>query len=252
MRKTAAFAAALAVMLPLFAGAQEVTFLPQPAFSDLLGRALAEVAPADAFAVPACRVIDASFLQPVSLESAKKILIPCLSAVSTHYGTDVRVTVGTLSEEGEFTAQVETLLLTVPDGYPVTSLLMRDLSHGLALRHGRLLGHPVMLQRRDPEVSAQEANPAQEALAACMLPMVMRRIQSGADFIRYYGGCLRQDRRLAVVALKPWAGHPMGVVVMSSAPRPVVESLSTTVSVPARGGRVTVDLVGHPVLVYRP
>lgn len=257
--KQAALFAAFAVLIPAFAAAQEplVRFQPEPDFDAVVSRAVQAAQPQDAFAgVAECRVVDARFFAPVSLEAARKMLQPCMAALSLKYGAQLEAALGTPAVQDRFNAQVEMLMLRVPASASITSPLMRDLNRALALRANRILGHRAAIERVDDKrveaLDASAAGPAQDAIDSCMLPDVVRRVESGADFIKYYGGCLRRARALRVVDMKPWPGHQLGVVLLTEGDHVAAQSLTGSVRVSSAKGPVEVELVAYTQTVYRP
>lgn len=246
--KKLVFLAASALLIPALSRAQDVLVRtqPEPDFEAVVSRTLQAMAPQDAFSQAAeCRVVDAKFFAPVSLDDAQKMLAPCMNALSSHYGMSVQAKSGTPNVEGEMSVQVEELLLKVPASAPVTSPLLRDLNHGLSLRGNRILGQKALVDRGADERTQSAASEAQDALDHCMLPQVLRRIDSGDDFIKYYGGCLRHDDALRVVALQSWPGHQLGVIVLTQGGDVVAEGMTGPVQVTGENGPVKVDLVAY-------
>lgn len=94
--------------------------------------------------------------------------------------------------------------------------------------------------------------PAQDALDACLIPTIVRKIESGADFIRHYGGCLAQQRSLRVVEMRQSPAQKLGVILLSQAERPVVARLTGPVKVVAENGPVEIQLVAYSNPVYLP
>lgn len=251
MRTTLSLAALL--LIPSLAFSQNVVaFLPEPDFELSIGRAIASVKPADAFASSAeCAVVDARFIQPVPIEQAEKLLGPCLSALSARYGADLAARRGTLAREGAMSTQVQVLKIIVPQSISQASPVMRDLNESLKTRNNRLLGHAAIVERAaDRTVNAMNTAPAQKALDDCMIPTVVRKIESGADFIKYYGSCLAQAARLRIVDMRQSEAHKLGVVLVSGAERPVVAALTGPVSVIAANGMVQVQLLAYANPVY--
>ncbi len=257
MKKAALFAA-FAVLIPSLCAAQEtlVRFQPEPDFEAIVSKSIQAVQPQDAFsAAPECRIVDARFIKAPTIDEAEKMLKPCADALSSRYGSTVLATHGTPVVQDGFSAQVEMLKLEVPAGTPATSPLMRDLNRGLSLRNGRILGHRAFIEReadKKVDVAAAGLEGAQSAIDRCILPMVVRKIESGDDFIKYYGGCLRKASDLRVVDMKPWPGHKLGVVIMTDGGRVVAQSMTGPVSVVAANGPVKIDLVAYTPFVERP
>lgn len=238
MNRRASLAAA-ALFLACAASAQQFHYQPEPDFQSGAEQVVRSFMPKDAFAgVSACAVVDARFIAKVSLPDAQKMLVPCLQAVSAAYQTKVTVKEGTLTPTDRMSAQVEVLLLQVPQGTGVQSPVMRDLNKALSMRRGQLLGHPAA-------VVVEERKTPQEALDSCVLPMVVRSIENGADFIKAYGGCLRKTPEFGIVEMQPWPNRPRGVILLIKGDKPVADSLTTTVEVDSADGKVKVDLVAY-------
>jgi len=75
----------------------------------------------------------------------------------------------------------------------VGNSMVRDLEYSLSLRGGHLLGFKAVIRGQndlEPAVPASRRKPS----TAAMLPMVIRSIESGEDFIKFTGGCLRRPR----------------------------------------------------------
>src|SRR5688572_22125259 len=200
MNHMKAFAATL--ILAASASAQEAPtfrFQPEPDFSGAVSRVVAGIKPMDAFSgVEACRVLDARFVKAPTMEEAVKLLTPCVESVSAAYGAKISIRQGTpVSPENEMGIQVQMLLIEVPQGTTITSAVMKDLNRALSVRNSRLLGHQAMVVRAEPQITAQQA------LDNCVLPTVVRDIQSGADFIKFYGVCLKNTKEFQIVEMQP-------------------------------------------------
>ena len=135
-------------------------------------------------------------------------------------------------------AQVEVLMLQVPQGTGATAPVMKDLNKAIADRGGKLLGHPAVV------VAAERLTP-QEALNECILPMVVREISNGDDFIKAYGVCLRKVPEFGIVEMQQWPNKPLGVILLTKADKPMAESLTTSVQVSSADGPVKVELVAY-------
>lgn len=247
--------AVAALLLPTFAFSQDVpvSFQPEPDFELGVSKAIAAVKPADAFdAASECRVVDARFVKPVAIEQAEKMLAECLTALSTKYSVDLTARRGTVTREDSFTAQVQVLMIMVPKSIAASSPLMRDLNHGLAARQNRLFGHKAVIERSDDRTVSILNAPAQEALDGCLMPTVLRKIESGADFIKHYGSCLRQSSRLGIKDLRQSPAHQYAVIVLSGAERPVVAALTGPVKVLGSNGQVEIQLLAYSEPVYLP
>ncbi len=239
MKRQLLFAALLALAASAAAQETPIRYMPEPDFDGIIARTLEGVKPHDAFeGVAACRVADAQFIKPVSLEEARQLLAPCVAALTATYGKRVAIGEGTVSAQGRMSAQVEVLMLEVPAGTGVEAPVMKDLNKAVAARGGRLLGHPAV-------VVAEQRKTPQEALNECILPMVVREISTGADFIKAYGVCLRKIPEFGIVEMQPWPSKPLGVILLTKADHPVAESLTTAVEVSSLEGPVKVELIAY-------
>lgn len=245
----------IVLFAPALALSQElVRFQPEPDFDLAVNHALQAAKPNDAFqAASECGVIDARYVAPVPIEKAEKILGDCLSALATRYGgADLLAKRGTVTRDEGFTAQVEVLMILVPKSVGAATPLMRDLNHALAQRQGRILGHRAVIERADDRKVSMMSSTPQNALDNCMLPSVVRKIESGADFIKYYGSCLRQARSLRVVDMRQSPAHRLGVILLTEADRAVAETLTGPVKVAAANGPVEVQLLAYTNPVHLP
>lgn len=190
----------------------------------------------DAFAQSgACAVIDAVTVRPVSMEEAMAGLQPCLSAIASAYGTE-------LSLKSEANGLVIETGLT-----SATSPLLRDLNYGLQKRQNRLLGHPIQVRR---SVVPQRRSRIQAVVDSCIRTMVIGRIDSGADFLKVYGGCLKQEP--SIKEASPSKSLQLGLNVLATGTQPEVESLNGLVSVRAMNGLVELLVVAYPQSVALP
>jgi hypothetical protein len=237
-------ALAATLIVTSFASAQEAPtfrFQPEPDFGGTIVRAVEGIKPMDAFSgVEACKIIDVKFIKAPTLEEAVKLMAPCLDSVSATYGVKVTIRQGTpATPENEMGVQVQMLLLEVPQGTTITSPVMKDLNRALSARKSRLFGHQTMVVRAEPQITAQKA------LDVCILPTVVRQIQSGADFIKFYGTCLKKTAEFQITDMQPWPGKRLGVIVTTKAPKLVQDRLTTPVMVDGAEGPVVVELVAY-------
>ena len=201
---------------------------PMPHFDRYAAGVVHALSPKDAFAGhEACAIVDARLVQPLPINQAEEMLQPCMNSLSRRYGMRITTRVDYIGKSLR-----QALVIRLSDLTAIDNEAFRDLNHALALRKHQLLGHPAELRR--------EALPGrsvmQNAIDRCILPAVMRKIESGQDFIGYYGGCLPRAAELKIKALKQSPGHRLGVMVLSSADQSMVETLNGSVSVRAGNG----------------
>lgn len=205
-------------------------------FADTLNEALLPFQAKDAFAqTGACGVVDAVTVRPFSLEEAVAGLTPCFSSLAAVYGTKL-----SLKPEAQGLA-IETGLTSA------TSPLLRDLNYGLQKRHGFLMGHPVQVRRG---TAPERRSRLQSVIDGCVRTMVISRIDSGADFLKVYGGCLKQEPSIKEAA--PSKAHQLGLNVLAAGTQPEVESLNGVVAVRALNGLVEILVVAYPHPVALP
>jgi len=242
--KKTIFAASLAAsLMTTLARAEEIAFhyLPEPSFDAIVNDAVGAVAPSDAFAgLAECRILDARTIRPYSLEEAVAAVGPCLAAVSRRYGEGVSAMAGVVEAAPGKPPVMGLLIETGPAA--VTSPMLRDLSHSLSLRNALLLGQPAKVSR---EAEALRS-PVQEALDKCVVPMVVRAIDSSEDFLRFYGRCIRQSEPLKVQDIKPAPGRKLAVIILSAADEPTVRSLNGKVCVNTGCGPVEILVLAYP------
>ena len=133
--------------------------LPNRAESDFsyqIQRGVATMKPNDPFEVSSCKIVDAKFFAPLTLDQAQRSIAPCLDSISKKYGVQVTAKTGTPSSANVFTAQVQVLVLDVARPLSIVSPLVRDLNYGLAQRRGHLLGLQATLYVPGREMSASE------------------------------------------------------------------------------------------------
>lgn len=243
MKKAARYLAILtlaAVIIPTLSRAQEqlVRYLPEPDFDLALNDALKPLQPQDAFAgLAECRVIDAQSFKPFTLKEAERALGPCMEAVSGRYETTVIVKSDLI--------QKDVMGIAIETKAPAGSALLRDLSHSLSIRGGALLGHPATI-RREGEGIARSA--LQGAVDRCIQPMVVRKIETSEDFLRYYEGCIRRAPELKVLDIRPAAG--LSVTVLTAATGRILQTLNGPIVVNAGEGPVAISVVAYPEFVY--
>jgi len=251
--KNAIIAAAL--LLPTLALAQSEPVFhmqPEPAFENTLNAAMIPLHPKDAFlGLPACGILDAKTLRAYTLPDAVKVVSPCMSAVSARYAVSLQAERGIVGTVQNGRGAILGIVLSAGTTRLVGNSMVRDVNYSISLRGGRLLGFKAVVRRQgEPEIVVPSL--AQEAIDRCMLPMVIRSIESGDDFIKYYGGCLKRAPELKVEDLKSWTGHRLGVMILTDSEGPAAEGLNGVVTVTGAKGPVSVDLIAYPKTNYLP
>lgn len=236
-------AVALYIALAPCAAAQQFRILPYPdSLSETVNDTLRQFKPVDAFAASAaCAIVDARLARRPTVNEAKELLAPCLYELGERYGFHVRCDNAAAAPESGLSTQVEGLLLRIPAYVPMTHPLVRDLHNALSRRNGRLFGLPAVIRRDGGSVSAVQA-----ALDSCALPTVLRRIETGADFLNVYGGCLRSHKALKIRDAKPAPGQRLGVVLASAADDDVLRALNGSVAIPSEDGPVEILIIAYP------
>lgn len=244
--------AALAAILPALAAAQEYRYMPEPDFNMVLNSAMIPLQPKDAFiGVAACGGIDAKTLRAWTLPEAVNVLKPCLAGVSKRYAMGLQVDRGVVGAVANGRGAVLGIVITADSTLLVGNSMIRDLNYALSLRGGQLMGFKAVVRRTtDPAPAVPSA--AQAAIDRCMLPTVVRKIETGDDFINYFGGCLRRAPELKVADLKSWTGHQLGVMVLTDSEGAAAESINGVVTVNGETGPVKVDVVAYPKTVFLP
>jgi hypothetical protein len=187
-----------------------------------------QVTPKDVFSdVPECGIVDALPFRPYALPEAILLLEPCLKTLSALY--DVELSAKADMDRG--------ILIEARRVYGTP--VLKNLDRSLNIRDQRLMGFPVLVRSRSV---------VQEALDRCFLPMVVREIESSEDFLRFYGGCLKQDAVLQVRSIGPAVGRDFAVALVSSAKSPVLEGLNGDVVVNAGSGPVKIAVLAYPAL----
>lgn len=225
------------------ASAQENTFRIQPVdLGSEVHTALRTFSAQDAFAgLAGCAVLDARMIQPLDLSQAEAMLAPCLKELTARYGVAVSVRRAAQAQDGGFSVQIEGLIITVPSYIPVTHAAYRDLSKALAARDGRLLGHPAWLRRATPQEESVSA--LQTVVDSCVQMLMIRKIETGADFIGAYGRCLRQEPSLMIKDLR--AGQGLSVNILTAAPELQARAYTGLVTVVSEEGPVAVRILAY-------
>ncbi|MBI5630650.1 MAG: hypothetical protein HY921_07185 [Elusimicrobia bacterium] len=234
------------------AGAQSLERLSVSAGGALAkaaGEALAPLQARDIFREfqDECGIVDAKMLRLPDLTEAVEALEPCFQKISADYRVPISVRSGLVKTEADPTAGI---ILLLPDASLEQRALARSLGYSLSLRSGSLLGYQAQVLLRDD--SALAASHLQQAIDRCVQPMVLRDIDSGADFVRYYGRCVVEEPGLKVKEIRPAQGQRLAVTVLSSADPDTVDALNGIVSVPGRAGEVRVLVVAYPETIYLP
>lgn len=191
---------------------------------------------------PECAALDRKYFRQFSLAEAVKLVQPCLDGVAKRSGIALQAELGVVSPAGEEHGPVMGIVIVAPD-VSVASQGMRDLSRSLDARGWELLGHRVKVARAG---EMAQSSAVQKALDGCIMPSVLRKIESGADFIKYYGRCITSDSSLKVRELRPSPGHQFGVLAVSSGDQVVVESINGAVSINAESGPVRIIFMAYP------
>lgn len=209
--------------------ATQIMPLTDSAFAHSVAEVIEPFQAKDAFAsAGVCGIVDAKFFRPFSVAETVEQLKPCFDALAAIYGTEL-----SLKPEAKGLV-LETGLTTL--GSP----LLRDLQLGLSRRDNRLLGHPIIVRRA---MVPSRSSRVQDVIDGCMKPMVLRKIETGADFLKVYGACLAQDK--AIKEVRPSASRKLGLTVLAAGDQPQVESLTGVVSVIALNGRVELQVIAY-------
>ena len=218
------------------------------AFEAQAEAAVVPMAPADAFAgVGACGVLDIKSFIPWTLEEASNLANPCLKAVGQKYAAVMVLQAGELSAAAVGRPAAPGLILK-------TDLLLGSKGYGelaasLERRGNRILGHPVLLLSRG-ETAPAAMSAVQGALRRCILPDVVRPIDSGADFVKIYGSCLKHDQDLKIDDLRAGAGFTVEMQTEQS--NKSVDALNGFVTVNAGKGPVQIMIVAFGAQVAMP
>jgi hypothetical protein len=192
-------AAAAALAVPARAQSEALALGARTSFDAQAAEAVRSILPEDVFAhVPACGVLDVKTIRAWTLQEAADMAAPCLKAVGQKYGATLNARPGFLASGVAGRPAVPGLLVasTIAPG----SKLHHDLSYSLGRRGGLLMGQPARLLLRG-ELAPQAVSSVQPALRRCFLADVVRPLQSGDDFVKIYGSCLRHDKTLGVTAI---------------------------------------------------
>jgi hypothetical protein len=171
-----------------------------------------------------CGIVDAKTLRPFEREEAVTALQPCFTALSKRYGASVRLA-----------ADQKGLALLLDSNVTMTSPLRRDLGRALERRENALLGHPVVLRRAGDEPARLSS--LQRQYDECLKPMVLRRIDSSADFLKYYGACFSKDFQI-----QPSPAHKLGLMVQGAG---TTDALNGVIRVLAQGGEVELMVMAY-------
>lgn len=210
-------------------------------FETALDPAVMAFAVQDAFAgVGECGVLDIKTIRPFTLEEASDLIAPCLAAVSRKLPATLEIQAGflTASQAGK---PAKTGLILKTDLVAGTKA-HRDLMAGLNRRENRLLGHTVRLLTRG-EAAPASVSAVQAALGQCILPTVVRDIQTGDDFVRIYGKCLTRNEDLKIKDIR--GGQGLSVNIKTEQSGAQVESLNGFVTVNSGKGTVSVMIVAY-------
>lgn len=211
--------------------------------------------PQDAFmGIESCAIVDAKPIRAFSLPEVYKHLGPCMKEVSKRYQAAVNVKIGVVQTAANADeSDVFGIIVWVPaSAFPGTPL-HRDLSRALMLRKGRLMGQPASL-RRENEAESSARSYIQESLDKCFLPTVIRPLNTGADFVKYYGRCITQDKELQITQIQPSTDpdRTLAVVVVTAGDEGMVESLNGFVTVNGGMGKVNVAVFANPAVLHLP
>ncbi len=241
-----ALAAVLSLSLaPLaFAGESEKIYLTDPGFAQVVSGSFLPLQAKDAFAgLGDCGVLENK--RRYSLVDAVAAVQPCLNAVTARYGLALKAEPGRVEDSGSFG------IVIYAGNVSVAAPVMRDLNHAIAARGGELLGHTALL-RREAERQILKTSLAQEALDSCLLPAVLRKVETAQDFITHYGSCLTMDAKLQVKEMRQSPGHTLGVALVTAADEIVAEGLNGVVAVMAESGRVELMIMAYPEKIMLP
>jgi|GEM_PF-1778252 len=237
------FLAAAAILAASAASAQsESAANIGRAFETQAGGAIQNFIPVDAFAgLEACRVLDQVNIRAWTLPEAQAHAAPCLEAVGRRLSAKVAAETGFTALDAQGRPSQPGLIITT-DLTP-GSMTHRDLVVSLEKRGNRLLGQPARLLARG-EIAPEAVSAVQETLKHCIVVDVVRPIDSGADFVKYYGKCLVKDPALQITDVRP--GDGLTVTMLTRQTSPVaVDSLNGFVTVNSGEGPVRVMLVAY-------
>ncbi|MBI5623036.1 MAG: hypothetical protein HY924_04575 [Elusimicrobia bacterium] len=199
----------------------------------------------DAFRqAPECAFLDYKYFRRFTLAEAVAMLQPCAEGVSRRSALSLKAELGVVRTATESEGPLMGIVLRTGDA-SIASQGMRDLNYSLRQRNFELLGHPVLLRRASDEAAGRKSA-AQDAVDSCMLTTVLRKIESGADFIKAYGKCITSSEVLKVKELRPAPNRELGVVALTAGGDMVVQSLNGGVTVASETGPVTVLIIAYP------
>ncbi|MEK7859410.1 MAG: hypothetical protein AAB320_09745 [Elusimicrobiota bacterium] len=236
----------VALLLAVAPAVQAQTAL---SFENSLNRILLPFQPKDAFAgVGACGIVDAKTLRPWTHAEALATLAPCLREVSQRYGTNVSVASGFVPSRDSRGILAGIVLMTGQTA--IGSPLLLDLNDAIARRGGRLLGFPARVGRDGDGIPARSR--VQGALDRCMLPMVVRKIESSEDFIKIFGRCITQDSEIKVSEIQAAVNRPLAVTLLTDSEGAAAESLNGSVIVNTGSGPVEISVLAYPKALALP
>jgi len=234
--------------VPAYSQTSETLAAGAGRFETALDPAIMAFASQDAFAgVGECGVLNIKTIRPFSLEEASDLIAPCLAAVGRKLPAGLEIGPGFLSASSAG-RPAKTGLLLKTDLVAGTKA-HRDLMAGLSRRENRLLGHAVRVLTRG-EAAPASVSAVQAALAQCILPTVVRDIQTGDDFVRIYGRCLARNEDLKIMEIRGGRGLNVNLKTEHSAAQ--VEALNGFVTVNAGKGPVSVMIVAYPAELALP
>lgn len=228
--------------VPAFCQTSESLAAGAGSFEIALDPAIMAFAAQDAFAgVGECGVLDIKTIRPFALEEAADLAAPCLAAVGRKLSAKLEIQAGFIAAAADGKPAKTGLLLK-------TDLIAgarphRDLLAGLCRRENRLLGHVVRVLTRG-EAAPAAVSAVQAALAQCILPTVVRDIQSGDDFVKIYGRCLTRNEDLKIKEIR--GGQGLSVNLQTEQSGAQAEALNGFVTVNAGKGPVSVMIVAYP------
>lgn len=240
--------AALALATPAFSRPSESLRAAAGRFEMALDPAVMAFASEDAFAgVGACGALDIKTIRPFTLEEASDLIAPCLAAVGRKLPATLEIQGGfiTAAQAGR---PAKTGLLIKTD-LVAGSKAHRDLIAGLSRRENRMLGHTVRVLTRG-EAAPASVSAVQAALAQCILPTIVRDIQTGDDFVRIYGRCLTRNEDLKIKEIR--GGQGLSVNLKTEQSGAQVEALNGFVTVNAGKGPVSVMIIAYPTSLALP
>jgi hypothetical protein len=236
MNKITLAAAALLTLSPLSFASSSLPVISDKDFVQTVNEALLPFQAKDAFAqAGSCGIVDAKTIRPFTIDEAISGLQPCLFDLSSIYEVRLALKV-----------DADGLVIEAESAAAGMSLL-RDLGYGLQGRQNRLLGYPVKVRRG---LTAVRQSRVQAMVDGCITTMALRRIDSGADFLQVYGGCLSRER--SIKAVRPSEGQKLGLTLLVAGEQPEVESLNGIVRVPSLDGMVELLVVAYPEKIALP